>query len=209
MSDRPAARPSPGRPTQIDRAELARVAIELFKSRGYDAVSMEDVATAAGVGRRSLFRYFPSKADLVWDGVDPVSAELRRQLEAAASDIPLIDAYIDAFIRALSTDAIDLELSRTRLRIIGSHPELFAQASMRLVDNSTVLTAFVEGRRKDLAGTAGIPALADVLGTITYSALVYWATHTEDDRPDACLRDAGRALAGLGTEPGELPNSPS
>ncbi len=79
----PSDRPALGRPAAIDAQDLARVAIGLFAERGYDAVSMADIAEAAGVGRRSLFRYFPSKADLVWGGADVVGAELERLLARA------------------------------------------------------------------------------------------------------------------------------
>jgi AcrR family transcriptional regulator len=56
-----------GRPVEIDREHLARVALGLFFERGFDNVSAAEIATAAGVSRRSLFRYFPTKVDLVWD----------------------------------------------------------------------------------------------------------------------------------------------
>ena len=45
-------------------AELRRLAMELFAARGYDAVTVDAVADAAGVSRRTFFRYFPSKEDV-------------------------------------------------------------------------------------------------------------------------------------------------
>lgn len=47
------------------RSALAAAAIELFTQRGYDTVTMAQVAEAVGVSRRTAFRYFPAKDDLM------------------------------------------------------------------------------------------------------------------------------------------------
>ncbi|MGY3319679.1 TetR family transcriptional regulator [Arthrobacter sp. TE12232] len=44
---------------------------------------MEDIAGAAGIGRKSLYRYFASKADLVWGGIEPVTEAAGRALDRA------------------------------------------------------------------------------------------------------------------------------
>ncbi|KOU62000.1 TetR family transcriptional regulator [Streptomyces sp. WM4235] len=49
------------------RQRLATTALELFLERGFDAVSVTDVAAAAEVSKPTLFRYFPSKEDLILD----------------------------------------------------------------------------------------------------------------------------------------------
>ncbi|UQX04080.1 TetR/AcrR family transcriptional regulator [Streptomyces sp. RerS4] len=49
------------------RRRLAATALELFLERGFDAVSVADVAAAAEVSKPTLFRYFPTKEDLVLD----------------------------------------------------------------------------------------------------------------------------------------------
>ncbi|WCI08212.1 helix-turn-helix domain containing protein [Arthrobacter sp. OVS8] len=56
----------------IDPDAIAGLALQLFADNGYEQTSMEDIARAAGIGRKSLYRYFSSKADLIWGGMEPV-----------------------------------------------------------------------------------------------------------------------------------------
>lgn len=53
----------------VVRSLLARTALELFATQGYDETTVEEVATAAGVSRRTLFNYFDSKEDLALSGL--------------------------------------------------------------------------------------------------------------------------------------------
>ncbi len=64
---------------------LSDVAIGLFLERGFDAVSVAEVAAAAEVSKPTLFRYFPAKEDLVLHRVaaDPDAPRLRDALAAA------------------------------------------------------------------------------------------------------------------------------
>lgn len=49
------------------RAEIFAAAIPLFADRGFDEVSMDDVAEASGVSRRTVYRYFETKDDIVFE----------------------------------------------------------------------------------------------------------------------------------------------
>jgi AcrR family transcriptional regulator len=60
------------------RQRLADAAAQLFAEHGYDAVSMSDVATAAGVAVQTVFNYFPTKPDLVIDRADDMLERSRR-----------------------------------------------------------------------------------------------------------------------------------
>jgi len=52
---------------QQTRAAIADAAVELFSTRGFTETTMDDVAEAAGVSRRTAYRHFPSKDDLVFE----------------------------------------------------------------------------------------------------------------------------------------------
>lgn len=47
------------------RADIRRAAIRLFVERGYDAVTTDEIAAAAGISPRTLFRHMPAKEDLL------------------------------------------------------------------------------------------------------------------------------------------------
>jgi AcrR family transcriptional regulator len=151
---------------------------------------MSDIAEAAGVSRRSLFRHFASKADLIWDGLAPVEAARRSALERARS-LPAFEA-----VRAASLAGVealpDLEATRTRLRVIASHPELVAFGSHVLSDGTRDLVEQLAAR--------GLPplsarVLADSVTVAVFDAYLIWATETADASPRATLE---RALALLG-----------
>lgn len=69
-----------GRPSRIDPAQVVLVASELFLRKGYAATTMDDVAEAAAISRKSLFLYFPSKGDLIWHRASPYVDTLRDDL---------------------------------------------------------------------------------------------------------------------------------
>jgi AcrR family transcriptional regulator len=53
----------------VVRSLLARTAVELFAAKGYDDTTLDEVAAAAGVSRRTLFNYFRNKEDLALSGL--------------------------------------------------------------------------------------------------------------------------------------------
>ena len=55
-----------GRPPVTSRAELERIALDLFIRQGFTETTLDDIAAAAGIARRTFFGYFSSKNDVVW-----------------------------------------------------------------------------------------------------------------------------------------------
>lgn len=73
------------------RAEIAAAAVELFSSAGFDATTMDDVATAAGVSRRTAYRHFASKDELIFEQPRLWLAQFTAVIEARAEGEPSRD----------------------------------------------------------------------------------------------------------------------
>lgn len=78
------------RKKQRTRQSISDAAIQLFLERGYDAVSVADVAAAAEVSKPTLFKYFRSKEELILDRIDDHRDEPAQVVrERSAGESPL------------------------------------------------------------------------------------------------------------------------
>ena len=74
------------------RRKLGEVAFRLFSERGFDAVSVREVAEAADVSVTTLFNYFPSKESLVFDEDQEIEAELVQAVRARPPGVSIPEA---------------------------------------------------------------------------------------------------------------------
>lgn len=183
-----------GRPRTTDRAEIARTALELFATRGFERTTLADVAAASGVGRRTLFRYFESKNDLVWGDFDWVLDRLRTALVTEDRGRGTMDTLGRAVVASNRYEGEALEELRIRMLLITTVPALQAHSMVRYAAWRAVVAEFVAdrlgGRPDDLVPlTVGHLALAT-----STSAFVRWVEHPDEDL-EAHLRHGYRRLA--------------
>lgn len=81
------------------RAELAQVALDLFQRKGFDQVTINDVAAAVGVSRNTFLRYFETKEDAVLAAFEARGEQVADALRARPTD----EANWTALRRALDT----------------------------------------------------------------------------------------------------------
>lgn len=81
------------------RAELSDIALRLFRERGFDATTIDEITTAAGLSKRSFFRYFPTKEDVVFDRMRLVGDQVVAALTSRPDDEDPWDS-----LRAVMTD---------------------------------------------------------------------------------------------------------
>ncbi|MEV0097203.1 TetR family transcriptional regulator [Streptomyces sp. NPDC050738] len=105
------------------RDVLAEAAFELFLERGYEQTTVDDIVARAGVGRRSFFRYFPSKEDAVFPDHERCLVEMTAFLEAANGADP-VETVCDATRIVLRMYAANPEFSVQRYRLTREVPGL-------------------------------------------------------------------------------------
>ncbi|UXA06990.1 TetR/AcrR family transcriptional regulator [Mycobacterium sp. SMC-2] len=100
------------------RADIRRAAFRLFVERGYDAVTTEEIAAAAGVSPRTFFRHVPTKEELLLGPVRHGGAAIVNLLEqrpaSEAPDVALINAIVT---RTRSFDQADTDEWRKALLV--------------------------------------------------------------------------------------------
>lgn len=186
-----------GRPVDVDPERVALLALRHFDERGYDETTMDDIAALAGIGRRTLFRYFPSKPALIWGGMEPVVARMNAVLDEASDDEPVRDVLARAITASLDLDADALEATRRRLRLLGSDPALVAFGLAQLTADHGRLADFLARRLGERADGLRVRVLADALGSANFSALLWWARHDEGDPADVAVAALDLLLRGF------------
>jgi AcrR family transcriptional regulator len=105
------------------REEIARAAMELFLARGFDAVTVAQVADAAGVSEKTVFNYFPAKEDLVFPNGEQRWMALIDKIRNRPPGTSLVEPFRAAtreFLDQVAGGAVDEITARPRL-VMGSH----------------------------------------------------------------------------------------
>lgn len=135
-----------GRPPSTTHDHVGGIALQLFARNGFDATTVDEIAAAAGISRRTLFRYYPSKNDMVWGDFDWVLERLRTALDTPGPDRPLMEQLTDAVIESNRYAPEELPELRIRLTLISTVPTLQAHSMLRYADWRRVLAEFVARR---------------------------------------------------------------
>src|SRR4051812_43988865 len=78
------------------RDALVAAAFQLFLERGYEQTTVDDIVALAGVGRRSFFRYFPSKEDVVFPDHEGCLADMTAFLGDGTDEDDAVQRVCDA-----------------------------------------------------------------------------------------------------------------
>jgi len=187
--------PRPGslRDRKRRRAEEAirRAALELFSERGYDQVSVTEIAERAEVGRTTFFRYFGDKQEVLFPDPRQESAEavagVGRPATAIGSSLPAalrsVRALVTAFVGHITADPVDYDRHQ---RLVRQNPELYARSLVKQRGYADLLTAQLRGWGAD-------PVTARQAAELGL-ACFYAAQAESGDDPSTLLRHLGRAF---------------
>ena len=135
-----------GRPPSTTHHELERLGVEMFTRLGYAHTSVEQIAGGAGISRRTFFRYFPTKADVVWGSFAEEVERLRSVLETASDDVPMLTALRHAVVEFNRVAPEETEHHRARLKLILGEPDLIARSMLKFADWRQVVAEFAAHR---------------------------------------------------------------
>jgi len=127
--------------------------MRLFDQQGFDETTVDDIARAAGVSRRTFFRYFDSKSAVLWNNFDREIDELRRHLSATDHATPLVDAIRQAVLAVNDYGADDSVELALRMKLINSVSSVQSTAAVLYAAWERVIAEFV-GQRLAIAPTS-------------------------------------------------------
>jgi AcrR family transcriptional regulator len=149
------------RPTLRERtrlavqAELIDAAQGLFVEQGYEATTVDAIAEAVGLSKRSFFRYFGSKEDLVMGKYDAMRDQLKARLTARPADEPVWTALRRMFddVIAYTSDRANRARMNELERIVSASPTLNAAYLQRLDQMQAEIARIVRDREHDAGRT--------------------------------------------------------
>lgn len=137
--------PRVGRRPSTTQDHITSVALDLFANHGFDEVSVDDVARAAGIARRTLFRYYPSKNAIPWGDFDAHLNLMRELLAEGDQRGDIAEALRTALLAFNRFD--DEERHRQRMRLILGTDALQAHSMTMYAGWRTVVAEYVARRR--------------------------------------------------------------
>jgi AcrR family transcriptional regulator len=180
------------RKRQQTRERLTRAAMALFLERGFEATTLDDIAAAADISRRSFFHYFASKEDVVFAWHEETTAALI----AAVAARPAGESMLTAAENAISAMARQLEpgdaIAMARLK--RDNPALQARDQVKYEKLERALAAELEKR----AGHKTEELQARLVAMIATGAMriggELWAAEGAREKPEALVK---RTLAAI------------
>jgi TetR/AcrR family transcriptional regulator, regulator of mycofactocin system len=143
------------------RARIEQAALDLFTAQGFEQVTIDEIADAAGISRRTFFRYVSAKADAVWGDFDAHVVRLEGMLAATANDQSVLASICAAYVEVNDYAEADLPMLRQRMRLILTEPALQAHSQVRYAAVDRVVAAHV-ARRTGVTPDALVPRLVAV-----------------------------------------------
>jgi len=133
-------------PSEGTRTRVERAALDLFTLRGFENVTTDEVADAAGISRRTFFRYYATKADAVWGDFAGHVARLEALLAAADPAQPVLTSVCAAYVEVNDYVDAELPLLRERMQLILTEPALLAHSQVRYADVDRAVARHVAAR---------------------------------------------------------------
>ncbi|MET9906858.1 TetR family transcriptional regulator [Streptomyces sp. NPDC006476] len=173
------------------RDALVAAAFQLFLERGYEQTTVDDIVALAGVGRRSFFRYFPSKEDVVFPDHERCLAEMTAFLAESTDDQDPVQRVCDAVRIVLRMYTENPTFSVQRYRLTKKVPGLRAYELSVVWRYERAFADYLRGRlagRQD--GTLRADVIAAAVAAAHNNALRSWLRSDGEGDASAALDHA-------------------
>jgi mycofactocin system transcriptional regulator len=140
-----------GRPRGTSAREIEVISLRLFTERGFDETTVEDIASEAGVSRRTFFRYFESKSEILWYQFDDEVTQLRAAFDRVPARADVMTAIREVVVSVNHYGPEDVAELRARINLIGSVPALQASATQHYDAWERAVSDFAAQRRGEAA----------------------------------------------------------
>lgn len=155
------------------RQAIRRAAYLLFERQGYDATPIDQIAEAADVSPSTVFRYFPTKEDIVLsDEYDPV---MEAAIRARPADEPPVEAIrqgvLEAMRHIMDHDIAEL---RQRTRLVREVPSLRGRQAEGMSRSARMLCSVLAERSGRDADDMELRVVASAILGAMHEALMYW-----------------------------------
>jgi AcrR family transcriptional regulator len=165
-------------------AEISRAAMQLFAERGFDEVTVDEIAVAAGTSARTFFRYFASKDEVVLQYRRRLDARLVATLEARPADEGAFTALRNAYLETVVTPPADREKWALRSRVLLETPALRGRAqSEQTAGTSPLVAALADRMGVDPARDERPHLVAAATAAVAGAAFESWVLDGGTDDP--------------------------
>ena len=173
------------------RGRLEQAALELFAERGFEHTTVEDIATRAGLTKRTFFRYFSDKREVLFGGGD----EFKQRFVDALAGAPASAAPIEAIAISLETVASAFrdrhQFARQRQAVIAANAELQERELVKLASVAAALAATLRERGVDEPDASVIAETAVAVFRIAFER---WVADTDAGDLPELIRESLQAL---------------
>jgi AcrR family transcriptional regulator len=195
-SEQAVAEPLPARRRRLIRADIERVAMRMFLDRGYDAVSVDDVAEAVGMSSRTFFRYYATKDEVLRSYQRGLTDALVDAFGAQPDDTSAVTALRAAYVATSHVAETDRERVRALGRLLATAPAVHARTVGESLLDNRIQAEFARrsrARRND-------PRPAIIAAAVAAAATVAWNRWVarDDARDPAVVVAAAINVLGLG-----------